>query len=184
MRRGDSDFSSLRLALIGRKSTSAKEQPPRRLSRHFTLRQLIFSETAARRSIDNTPPARIIGNLRILAAGLEQVRELLGHSLHISSAYRCRALNAAVGGAKTSHHLRGLAADFVCENFGTPYRACKKIAASAIEFDQLIYECGESAGERWLHLSFGPKKRRQILTICASMNFRREGLHRWPRARR
>jgi len=149
-----------------------------RLTPHFTLAQLIHSKTATKKGIDNTPPKKIIRNLKQLAGGLEEVRGLLGYPLMISSGYRCKALNSAVGGSETSQHVQGLAADFVCRQFGSPYRICKKIAASDLEFDQLIHEYGKSKKEQWIHLGFGPKSRRQILTIRASRNFRREGLHR------
>jgi zinc D-Ala-D-Ala carboxypeptidase len=149
-----------------------------RLTPHFTLAQLIHSKTATKKGIDNTPPKKIIRNLKQLAGGLEEVRGLLGYPLMISSGYRCKALNSAVGGSETSQHVQGLAADFVCRQFGSPYRICKKIADSDLDFDQLIHEYGKLKKEQWIHLSFGPKSRRQILTICASRNFRREGLHR------
>jgi zinc D-Ala-D-Ala carboxypeptidase len=149
-----------------------------RLTPHFTLAQLIHSKTATKKGIDNTPPKKIIRNLKQLAGGLEEVRGLLGYPLMISSGYRCKALNSAVGGSETSQHVQGLAADFVCRQFGSPYRICKKIADSDLDFDQLIHEYGKFKKEQWIHLSFGPKSRRQILTICASRNFRREGLHR------
>jgi zinc D-Ala-D-Ala carboxypeptidase len=149
-----------------------------RLTPHFTLAQLIHSKTATKKRIDNTPPIKIIRNLKQLAEGLEEVRELLGYPLAISSGYRCKVLNSAVGGSETSQHVQGLAADFICRQFGSPYRICKKIADSDLEFDQLIHEYGKSKKEQWIHLGFGLKNRRQILTICASRNFRREGLHR------
>jgi zinc D-Ala-D-Ala carboxypeptidase len=149
-----------------------------RLTAHFTLAQLIHSKTATKKGIDNTPPKKIIRNLKQLARGLEEVRSLLGYPLAISSGYRCKALNSAVGGGETSQHMQGLAVDFVCKQAGTPYRICKMIADSDLGFDQLIHEYGKSKKEQWIHLGFGPKNRRHILTICASRNFRRDGLHR------
>ena len=93
-----------------------------RLSQNFSLEQLIYSETAEREHIDNSAGPDIIENLRLLAAGLEQVRSLLGLPLEISSAYRCLKLNRCVGGAKASQHTRGQAADFTCAEFGPPLK--------------------------------------------------------------
>ena len=84
------------------------------LTPNFSLEQLIHSETAERERIDNTPAPEIVKNLRLLAQGLEQVRTLIGFPLDISSGYRCPRLNSRVGGAKTSQHTRGQAADFTC----------------------------------------------------------------------
>ena len=56
------------------------------LSNSFTLEQLIFSETAIRKGLDNTPNDEQIANLTELAQALERVQQLLG-PLHITSAY-------------------------------------------------------------------------------------------------
>jgi zinc D-Ala-D-Ala carboxypeptidase len=48
------------------------------LTEHFSLEELIASEVAARSGIDNTPPANIVSNLRVLAQGLERVRAAFG----------------------------------------------------------------------------------------------------------
>ena len=128
------------------------------LSDHFTLEELVFSSTAVPLGIDNTPPPEIIENLRILAQGLEQVRSLLGHAMHIDSGYRCDILNAAVKGSRTSAHLEGYAADFICPDFGTPLEIVKLITGSTLAFDQCIQE------GTWVHCSFDPRMRREVLT--------------------
>ena len=70
------------------------------LSEHFSLEELIASETAARKHIDNSPPAQLMPNLRALAEGLELVRAALkGHAIHINSGYRSHTLNKEFGGA-------------------------------------------------------------------------------------
>ena len=130
------------------------------LSAHFTLEELTRSETALRKGLDNTPDAETIANLTELANGMEQVRALLGHPIHINSAYRGPKVNAAVGGSKNSAHMRGYAADFVCPAFGTPAEVCKAIMDSTIAYDQLIHEFSA-----WTHISFDPQMRRMNLTI-------------------
>jgi zinc D-Ala-D-Ala carboxypeptidase len=131
------------------------------LSPHFSLAQLIQSDTAEKTGIDNTPASpEIVENLRRLAAGLEDVCALLGAPLEISSGYRCAALNEAVGGSNASQHLQGLAADFVCPGFGPPLAVARAIQQSEIDFDQCILEFG-----RWVHLSFSPAPRGRVLTI-------------------
>lgn len=126
---------------------------------------------ARRRGIDNTPPPELLGNLRMLARGLDQVRRLLGHRLRITSGYRCAALNAAVGGADGSQHTVGLAADFECPAFGPPLEIAVAVHRSSIAFDQCILEFG-----RWVHLSFSATPRRRVLTIYTPEEGYREGL--------
>jgi zinc D-Ala-D-Ala carboxypeptidase len=130
------------------------------LTPNFPLALLVRSETAEQEGIDNSPPAEVIDNLRLLAAGLEQVQSLLGHPLQISSGFRCHALNQAVGGSSTSQHVQGLAADFICPEFGPPLEIARAICASAIAFDQCILEYA-----RWVHISFSPQPRGRMLTI-------------------
>ena len=133
---------------------------PTKLTAHFALEELACTQ---HREFDNTPPPEVVGNLRLTAARLEQVRRALGERvISVSSGYRSRALNRAVGGARTSAHLTGHAVDFNCYGFGDPLAVCRVLAASDIAFDQLIEEGS------WVHISFDPRLRRQVLT-------RREG---------
>ncbi len=146
------------------------------LSEHFSLQALIASETAVRMGIDNRPPPELMANLRALAAGLEEVRAALGdRTIHVSSGFRCIALNSAVGGAKESRHMRGLAADILCPQFGPPLAVCRAILAANIEADQIIHEFG-----KWCHVSFaapGDAPRRQLLTIASAALGYSEGLN-------
>ena len=136
-----------------------------KLSRWFTMSELTLSETAARYGLDNDPPAEVVENLKLLAARLDDIREYLGHPVHISSGYRSPAVNRAVGGSlkPPSAHTRGLAADLTCPGYGTPLQVAKAIASSGIPFDQVIHEFG-----RWVHVGIAPAgqpERGQRLTI-------------------
>jgi hypothetical protein len=129
------------------------------LSEHFSLDEFTASQEATRHGINNKPSDKVVENLRMLAALLEQVRELLGGgAIRISSGYRCLALNRHIGSNDTSAHVRGWAADFTCPSFGSPIAVAKKIAESNLKFDQLIYE------GTWIHISCDPQNRRQLLT--------------------
>ena len=129
------------------------------LSDHFSLDEFTASQEATRHSIGNTPSAKVVENLRMLAALLEQVRTLLGgHSIRISSGFRSLVLNRHIGSFDTSAHVRGYAADFTCPAFGTPLEVAKEIAESNLKFDQLIYE------GTWVHISCDPQNRRQFIT--------------------
>ena len=142
-----------------------------RLTRNFSLEQLIYSETAERERIDNAPSPEIVDNLRLLAQGLEQVQVLTEFPLEISSGYRCPELNRCVGGAKTSQHTQGQAADFTCAEFGPPVDIIKAIRDSDIDFDQCILEYA-----RWVHISFSAAPRGKVLTIYDPKQGYRDGL--------
>lgn len=127
------------------------------LSTHFRLSEFTASQTATRRGIDNTPPSDVVDALKRTALGLEAVRSLLMAPIIISSGYRSPALNKAIGGAKSSQHVKGEAVDFICPGFGSPKDVCEAIARSNLRFDQLIYE------GTWVHISFADTNRREVL---------------------
>lgn len=133
------------------------------LSEHFSLEELIFSQAALRKGIDNTPTADKIDNLkRLCETVLEPTRTLLGVPLHIDSGYRSVMVNTIVGStAPHSAHLDGLAADVVPIGMSVK-DAFDKIQLSLIPFDQMIIECNA-----WLHLSIAKLDemiRRQAMT--------------------
>ena len=132
------------------------------LSKHFTLEEFTRSDTAARKGIPNVPDAETVEHLKETALLLEQVRELLGHPIQITSGYRSLKLNSAIGSKPTSDHVQGYAADFVCSGYGSVSDVCHAIMDSTIEYDTLIHEFSS-----WVHISCNPKMRRQNLTIDA-----------------
>ena len=123
-------------------------------SQHFTIEELCRSQVAVCLGIDNEPKrADIIANLKRLAFyTLEAVRLLNGNKpITITSGYRCKELNRAVGGVATSQHQNGCAADFVVGSAEENRRLFDKIKSSgSVPFDQLILE--PKAG--WIHISY------------------------------
>lgn len=123
-------------------------------SQHFTIEELCRSQVAACLGIDNEPRrADIIANLKRLAFHtLEAVRLLNDNKpITITSGYRCKELNRAVGGVATSQHQNGCAADFVVGSAEENRRLFDKIKSSgSVPFDQLILE--PKAG--WIHISY------------------------------
>ena len=146
------------------------------LTEHFSMEELIASETAARAGIDNSPTDDIIVNLRLLAEGLERARAALnGKPIHINSGYRSPRLNAAVGGASKSMHMRGLAADILCPQFGPPLEVCRALARAGLGTDQIIHEFG-----KWCHVAFPARSaapRGELLTIASLAKGYQHGLN-------
>lgn len=137
------------------------------LSKHFHLREFTRSQTAARRGIDNQPGPVAVDALAVLCESLlEPVRRNFGRPVVVNSGYRSALLNRAIGGARTSQHMLGEAADIEIPGLSNA-RVAQWIAAN-LAFDQLILEAhvpGDPASG-WVHVSVaqGRPPRRQVLT--------------------
>jgi len=135
------------------------------LSEHFSLEEATHSDTATRLGINNQPSPQQLENMKKAAAGMEEVRKLLGKPINVNSWLRLPEVNVAVGGSKISSHMDGWAIDFTSKGFGTPLEVCKAIEAAGIKFDQMIHEYAS-----WTHISFAPEMRGQKLTIFRPQN--------------
>ena len=130
---------------------------------HFTLDELTHTD---HRTLDNTPNAAELANLKRLAEFLETVKTTLGgKAVMISSAYRSKAVNDAVGSRDTSQHRQGLACDFKVPGM-IPDAVVRTIIAANLPFDQIIREFSDPVtGGGWTHISIADKPRRQALVI-------------------
>ncbi|MFJ3112192.1 D-Ala-D-Ala carboxypeptidase family metallohydrolase [Pseudomonas putida] len=127
---------------------------------HFTFDEMTVSQLAARDGFDNTPPSEARANLLLLCCALEQVRALFDAPIIVSSGYRSEKVNRLIGGAVSSQHVQGLAADFTVVEV-SPRETVRRISESGVPFDQLILEF-----DKWVHLSVArDTPRRQVLTI-------------------
>ena len=129
-----------------------------KLSKNFTLEELIFSITANNHGISNTPNAEVKAALKRLAVEvLQPIRDAWGQPIVVTSGYRCPKLNAAVGGVKGSQHLLGQAADIKAANpadNGKLFACIKRLVqAKKINVGQLIWEYGSKTNPRWVHVS-------------------------------
>ena len=69
--------------------------------KYFTPAELIHSNIAARKAIDNTPSKEHYSNLEnLINLALDPLREELGKAIIVSSGYRCPLLNVVVKGLK------------------------------------------------------------------------------------
>lgn len=133
-------------------------------STHFSAVEMRTSDAAPRQGIDNTPNAEAERNLmRLCWDFLEPIRAQFG-PMRVTSAYRCAALNALVGGSPTSSHMTGRAGDL---QFVDPAVRLKRVVdwlqTSPLLFDQVIYEFGA-----WVHVGIPAKHtapRRQTLMV-------------------
>ena len=131
---------------------------------HFTLDALIHSDTADRLGIDNSPTCDAIRCIDDLVTNvLDRLRSEWGRPIIVTSGYRCKELNAAVGGARYSQHLKGQAADIVSDDFEA-FRRFVRRWCKGNEFDQCIFE--HSGCKEWVHIScVEGRNRRQMLDL-------------------
>lgn len=135
--------------------------------KYFTIQELTKSATAARKGIKNDPSIEECQRLTALIEKvLDPLREAYGKPIIVTSGYRCPKLNAAVGGSPFSQHVRGEAADIrsVADTPEENKKLYDLIVRLGLPFDQLINEYGFD----WVHVSFGPRHRRQKLRAVKS----------------
>ena len=136
------------------------------ITKNFSMEELVASDTARMKGIDNTPDKEVEARLIQLAQQvLQPLRNSYGKPIKISSGYRCKTLNKAIGGVSTSQHLKGEAVDInngQSENKKLFLLASKMIKEGVITVGQLIDE----KGYKWLHISLPDNKHRnQILHL-------------------
>lgn len=142
------------------------------ITKNFTIEELIKSETAERRGIDNTEDAKVRSNLiKLCGYILQPLREAYGRPIIISSGYRCRELNKAVGGAPNSDHLFGCAADIhSTSNTASDNTALFDLAVRLMQSGKIrnVKQIIDEYGYRWIHISFQDgrsSKRNQVLHL-------------------
>jgi zinc D-Ala-D-Ala carboxypeptidase len=133
-----------------------------KLSKHLTLAEVIKSQTAIQKGIDNTPTYEHLENLKLIANRVfEPVRAHFNVPIAVSSGYRSNLLNKAVGGSKTSQHCSGEALDLDADIFGKiTNKEIFDYIKDNLEFCQLINEFGY----QWIHVSYSKNNnKKQVL---------------------
>lgn len=130
----------------------------------FTIKELTASATAKRKGIDNRPTQEVTTALVALVENvLDPLRQAYGKPIVVTSGYRSIKLNKAVGGASSSQHVKGEAADIrsVSDDPKENKVIFDLIRKLNLPFDQLINEYNYD----WVHVSFSRfKKRGQVLS--------------------
>lgn len=138
-----------------------------RITQNFTFEELIRSTTAENKGIDNTPPIDAKAYLyELVILILQPIRDLYGHPITITSGYRSYALNKAVGGAKTSQHLKGQAADITVGSKEKNKILFELISDMVKEKKIIVGQLIDEKDYSWIHISLPTlKHNNQIIHI-------------------
>ena len=129
------------------------------ISKHISYKEGVYSITATRRGIDNTPNDEQLDNMKLIADNVfEPLRQWVGGPIKINSFFRCPELNKAIGGSGKSQHCHGQAID-IDDTFGRATNAeMYHFIKEHLDFDQLIWEFGDSDNPNWVHVSYVSKQ--------------------------
>jgi hypothetical protein len=142
------------------------------MDRQVSLKELLFSETATRLGIDNTPNDQILINLQTLIYEIiEPIINQFG-DIKITSGYRSSELCKAIGSSATSQHCLGMALD--CEVLGVPNKQLADWVVNNLEYDQVILEFWEKdkANSGWVHISYNKSNNRKMYLRAYKANNR------------
>ena len=126
-----------------------------KISKHISYKEGVYSTTAERLGIDNTPGQYELQNMELLAEKVfEPLREYVNGPIAINSFYRSPELNQAIGGSSKSQHCEGRAID-IDDTYG--YMSNKEMyeyIKNNLDFDQIIWEFGTDDNPDWVHVSY------------------------------
>ena len=125
------------------------------ISKHISDKEGVYSRTAIRLNIDNTPTKEHKLNMTRLAEEVfEPLRAYVGGPIKINSFYRSPKLNTAIGGSTKSQHCHGQAID-IDDTFGRMTNAeMYEFIKEHLDFDQMIWEFGDDQNPNWVHVSY------------------------------
>ena len=125
------------------------------ISEHISYKEGVYSITATRKGIDNTPNNEQLKNMELVADEVfEPLRSYVGGPIKINSFFRCPELNTAIGGSSKSQHCKGQAID-IDDTYGRMTNAeMYHWIKEYLEFDQMIWEFGDDDNPDWVHVSY------------------------------
>jgi len=125
------------------------------ISKHVSYKEGVYSNTAIRRGIDNTPNDEQLNNMELVANEVfEPLRAWVDGPIKINSFFRLPDLNNAIGGSHKSQHCKGQAMD-IDDVFNKATNAeMYHFIKENLDFDQIIWEFGNDDNPDWVHVSY------------------------------
>jgi uncharacterized protein YcbK (DUF882 family) len=119
--------------------------------KNFKYGEFYYSKTAIEEGINNLPPEELLENGMKLADALQELRDALNIPLAITSGYRCKTLNTAIGGSPKSSHMQFLACDIISNI--TPEQLFNKIKSTGVKVHRVLLE------SNCVHFQINPDKK-------------------------
>jgi hypothetical protein len=139
-----------------------------RISKHISLREATHSATAKRRGIENTPNEEQLDAMYKVAEFIfEPLRLYVGGAIKITSFFRSPKVNKAIGGVSSSQHCKGQAIDIDDVFDHNTNAEMFEYIRENLDFDQLIWEFGDSNNPAWLHVSYVSKAKNRNRVLRA-----------------
>lgn len=142
--------------------------------KHFSVRELCCSSAYPKFVEVPKEGSTEYKNIVVLIQSLlDPIREKLGRPIIVTSGYRPKPLNDAVGGSSTSNHLFGYAADVHIK--GNNVEIVEALLELGINFDECICEGavfnkeGELVSCKWVHLALRPSNNRNKLLYTTNL---------------
>lgn len=131
-----------------------------RAGKNFSIYEVVHSDVAEEKGIFNLPlDEKVIDNLNYSISRMDEIREGYGKPININSWYRCKELNAEVGGAENSKHLTGLAVDIRWDEDLLEYLKQNP------QYDKLIRE--KAGKTKWLHIQFKRDRSKELNKVIS-----------------
>ena len=130
-----------------------------KISKHISYREGVYSTTATRLGLDNTPNSEQLANMELVAKEIfEPLRAWVNGPIKINSFFRSPKLNKAIGGSSKSQHCKGQAIDIDDTLKRSSNAAMYRFIKNNLDFDQMIWEFGDDDNPDWIHVSYVSKK--------------------------
>ena len=129
------------------------------ISEHVSYKEGVYSITATRLGIDNTPNDEQLDNMELVAKEVfEPLRKWVDGPIKINSFFRSPDLNKTIGGSNKSQHCHGQAMDIDDGYSHATNAEMYHWIKENLDFDQLIWEFGDDDNPNWLHVSYVSKE--------------------------
>ena len=142
-----------------------------KVTEHVSYKEVVKSNTATRRGIENIPSGEQMENIKLLCENVfEPLREHVGGPIAINSLFRSVDLNRAIGGSSSSQHcaVNGAAMD-IDDTYGIMSNADMFEFIKKLDFDQLIWEYGDDENPDWVHISYKKNGNRKQILKCSKV---------------
>jgi len=156
-----------------------------KLSNNLSLSEVTKSNTAIRRGIDNMPTDAHIENLKYLAEKVFQpIREHFGCPIFVSSGYRSKDLNEAIGGSQRSFHSHGMALDLDMDGRSNSVSNADIFyyILNNLQFSELIWEFGDDNNPNWVHVAIAKGREDEKNAKIAYREDGRTKYKKWDRS--